>query len=582
MNLPAISKACSLRYLMGISAVVLFAYCTANAQEKSKPAAPKPAAAAPKAAAPAARSATPAAAGRGPTTSGAGRGPTTGGAGRGPTAGGAGRGPAAGGGGRGPANAGARGSAGGGRNVTAAGHPAANGHTTARAANGSAVTRRPGGRVAEVHDARRGMDVHHGLNGGRSVRVEGRDGHRIYAERGGRGYVQSRYSYHGREYGHRTYYEHGRAYDRFYRGYPYHGVYVEMYTPAYYYRPAFYGWAYNPWVAPVPYAWGFAATPWYGYYGVYYTPYPVYPSASVWLTDYMISQTLAAAYQARLDAAAGAQAEPAPAVSNDAPLTPEVKNLIAAEVQRQIALANAESQTVAQNGELDPASSGIQRMLTDKIQHVFVAGKDIDVVDAAGAECAVSQGDALQLTGPPAPDATEVALVVLSSKGGLECKRGITVSVELADLQDMQNHMRETIDSGMGELQTKQGKGGLPALPPSANAPPTKTAFAAEAPPPDPTAATQINQQMGEAEKAEQEVLGQTAAPAESAGQNAPPAAPTAPAGPPKEIALGQTFDQVTAILGQPKTVMDLGAKKIYVYPDMKITFNAGKVTDVQ
>ena len=83
-----------------------------------------------------------------------------------------------------------------------------------------------------------------------------------------------------------------------------------------------------------------------------------------------------------------------------------------------------------------------------------------------------------------------------------------------------------------------------------------------------------------QAEKAEQEVLGQTAAPTDSAGQNAPPAA--APAGPPKEIALGQTFDQVTAILGQPKSVMDLGAKKIYVYPDMKITFNAGKVTDVQ
>jgi hypothetical protein len=38
----------------------------------------------------------------------------------------------------------------------------------------------------------------------------------------------------------------------------------------------------------------------------------------------------------------------------------------------------------------------------------------------------------------------------------------------------------------------------------------------------------------------------------------------------------------VTGILGQPKSVVDLGAKKIYVYPDMKITFNNGKVTDVQ
>ena len=82
---------------------------------------------------------------------------------------------------------------------------------------------------------------------------------------------------------------------------------------------------------------------------------------------------------------------------------------------------------------------------------------------------------------------------------------------------------------------------------------------------------------MAEADKAEQEVIGETSGPSDSA---AAPAA--APAGPPKEVALGQTIDQVTAILGQPKTVMDLGPKKVYVYPDMKIIFNGGKVTDVQ
>ena len=61
-----------------------------------------------------------------------------------------------------------------------------------------------------------------------------------------------------------------------------------------------------------------------------------------------------------------------------------------------------------------------------------------------------------------------------------------------------------------------------------------------------------------------------------------PSAAAAAPAAPPAEISLGQTIDQVTAILGQPKSVVDLGAKKIYVYKDMKVVFNAGKVTDVQ
>jgi serine protease inhibitor len=60
--------------------------------------------------------------------------------------------------------------------------------------------------------------------------------------------------------------------------------------------------------------------------------------------------------------------------------------------------------------------------------------------------------------------------------------------------------------------------------------------------------------------------------------------APAAPAGPPKTIAIGQTIDEVTAILGQPKSIVNLGTKKIYVYPDLKlkVTFNDGKVSDVQ
>jgi hypothetical protein len=44
----------------------------------------------------------------------------------------------------------------------------------------------------------------------------------------------------------------------------------------------------------------------------------------------------------------------------------------------------------------------------------------------------------------------------------------------------------------------------------------------------------------------------------------------------------GQTTDEVTAALGQPKTISDLGAKKIYIYPDVKVTFVDGKVTNVE
>lgn len=47
-------------------------------------------------------------------------------------------------------------------------------------------------------------------------------------------------------------------------------------------------------------------------------------------------------------------------------------------------------------------------------------------------------------------------------------------------------------------------------------------------------------------------------------------------------ITLGQTISQVTAIMGAPKQIVDLGSKQIYKYPDMKVTFIDGKVSDVE
>ncbi len=564
-------------------AAILFGTSVARADNTKKPAAPAKAAPAKAPAAgghgPTGANHGPTTAGHGPTTAGGSHGPTT--AGHGPTT--AGHGPTTAG-GHGPATAGGHGPAGGpaGRGGMNAGNRPGGMHggeprgsRDLHARNGADVRMRANGRPADIR--RNGMDIHHGLDGRRRVSVERADHSRIVADRRGRGYVQHPYMYRGHEFAHRTYYRDGRAYDRFYRRYPYHGVYVEAYAPAVYYRPAFYGWVYNPWAAPVAYTWGFVAAPWYGYYGAYFTPYPVYPSASLWLTDYIISQSLAAAYaDQQAQAAANAQAA---AADPPAPLTPEVKQEIADEVQRQIALENQEAQLSAQNQEPDPASSSVARMLSDGVHHVFVAGSDIDVTDANGNECAVGQGDALQLTGPPAPDAIAADLVMLSSKGGPECAKGDTVSVNFTDLQDMQNSMRETISAGMGDLQKNQNKGGLPALPPSAQAPPTKADFTNGAPPPDADAANQINQQAQDADQTEQDTLSQMPTQDASVQGSAPPAAPAAA---PATIAMGQTIDQVTGSLGQPKSVVDLGAKKIYVYPDMKITFKDGKVSDVQ
>jgi hypothetical protein len=433
--------------------------------------------------------------------------------------------------------------------------------------SGGMVIRRADGRVASFHDPKRGMDVHRGLNGSRVVVVERVDHTRIVVGRGGYGYVQRPYMFHGHEYASRSYYYNGVSYNRFYGRYYYRGVYINPYYPSSNYRPAFYGWAYNPWAAPVAFGWGWGGAPWFGFYGGYFTPYPVYASPSLWLTDYMISASLQADYQARMEAQQNQAA-----LSNPTPLTPETKQLIADEVRRQIALENAEAQNTA--AEPDPSSSSIQRALSDGVAHVFVAGQDLDLVDAGGAECAISQGDALQLTGQNAADATTVGLTVLASKGGKECPKGDTVSVSLQDLQDMQNHMRETIDQGMQELQKKQGQSGIPAAPASAQAPPVQSAMAAIAPPPPPQTevAAQLSEQVKNADIAETEAAADTVGAAPASANSAEP--PT--------VSLGQTPDQVTAAMGKPKSIMDLGAKKIYVYPDMKVTFNSGKVTDIQ
>jgi hypothetical protein len=438
------------------------------------------------------------------------------------------------------------------------------GATVAQTKNGGEVVKRSDGKVATVHDPKRNMDVHHGLDGNRRAVVERPDHSRVMVEHGGHGYVQHPYSYHGHEFARRSYYYHGAYYHRYYGRYYYRGGWVNPYYPAYYYGPAYYGWAYNPWAAPVAYGWGWGGNPWYGYYGAYFTPYPVYAGPAFWLTDYMISASLQAAYQAQQESAQQA------ALSNPAPLTPDVKDAISEEVKRQIALENEESKNGGQS-EPDPASSSIQRMLSDGTSHVFVAGTDLDVVDAAGSECALSQGDALQMTGQNAPDATAINLAVLASKGGKECPKGDTVAVQVSDLQDMQNHMRETIDDGLKELQKKQGTGGLPAAPASAQAPPVETAMAAAAPPPPPQqeVASELSQESKEADAAEKDAATDAGGAAPAGGE-----APT--------VALGQTPAQVTSALGKPKSIMDLGPKKIYVYQDMKVTFNGGKVTDIK
>jgi hypothetical protein len=202
--------------------------------------------------------------------------------------------------------------------------------TVIRTPNGGEIRRAPNGVVRDVRA--RGFDIHHGPGGVRVVRVERPDHVVIVTSRPGFGYVQRPYVFRDQALIHRTYFVNGVAYARVYRPYTYRGVVLTVYAPSRYYSPVFYTWAYTPWGVPVVYGWGWGGQPWYGYYGGYFAPYPVYAGPAYWLTDYLLATTLELAYQERMNAAAAnAQANYAPT-----PLTPEVKQAISAEVQQQL------------------------------------------------------------------------------------------------------------------------------------------------------------------------------------------------------------------------------------------------------
>jgi len=427
------------------------------------------------------------------------------------------------------------------------------------------------------------MEVHRGLDGNRRVFVERPDRSRVFvehadhghgfAERGGRGYVEHPYEFHGQEYGHRTYYEDGRVYDRYYRHYGYHGVYYEVYAPVRYFPLGFYAWVYNPWFTPTAYAWGWGGDPWFGYYGWYFQPYPTYAGPAYWLTDYMIATSLRAAYEAQL-----ADAQMAAAYDRPPPLSPQVKELVAAEVRHQMEFDRQAAVAYSQGREPDPASGSVVALLNDGYSHTFVAGTALDVVDDTyGRECMLSNGDVVQVGYPPPPDSPTAVVTVLASKGGIECLPGTRASVALVDLQGMQNHMREQIEQGLAELSARQGAGGLPPAPPLALGEAVPAAYAVGAPPPDESAAAEIRAQ---AEAAEQAEAAAAAPPPAQASYMPPPPAAAAP--PPPTLSLGQTPDEVVAVAGQPNRIVDLGAKKIYTYPDMKVYFQDGRVVDIK
>jgi hypothetical protein len=370
--------------------------------------------------------------------------------------------------------------------------------TTRTFSNGTTAKVGPGGRVQSIHTAG-GATITRTSTGSRTI-VSTHNGRTIVSTGGGRGFVERPYlNRGGRAYFQRTYMVGGRSYAYVYGRYSYHGFFFYRYAPGFYFHPAFYWWAFNPWVSPVYYHWGWFGAPWYAPFGYYFAPAPYYPVASLWLTDYLLAQTLQAAYENQ--AAANAAAAQVPQGQNTV-LTPEVKQAIADEVKRQLDAERAAAANPTQSS-LAPTSEQAPPALNPAIR-VFVVANTMDV-SAGNQTCSLGPGDVITRI-DDTPDANQNVGVLVTSSKRADCPMGQKVTVAVQDLQEMHNHFREQIDSGMKTLADNQGKNGLP------RAPDTGT-VAGEVPPPTPdNVQSELQKQEAEGNQTEKSVTQQVAA----------------------------------------------------------------------
>lgn len=289
----------------------------------------------------------------------------------------------------------------------------------------------------------------------------------------------------------RTYVVGGKSEVRVYRTSIYRNVQIKSYVPEVVYSPAFYGWAARPWREPVIYGW--APAPWTGVYGAFYTPEPSYPTAALWIADFMIAENLRLAYEAQM--AGGGQMAYQEQTSTGAPMSLEVKNMLAEQVRQEIELAA--TQPAAQPA----AAAQVLPAALDSRNRVFVVDANLDVTSSTdGQTCTLTPGDVIQRTSDTVTNDGKVGVVIMSSKS-VDCPAAFQTAVDLATLQDMHNQFREHIAAGLGKLASSSGSDGIPVAP-AANPRPLSEGQA----PADDQAKNLLMAQFKEADQAEEEV----------------------------------------------------------------------------
>lgn len=348
----------------------------------------------------------------------------------------------------------------------------------------------PDGKVRSLRTDR--IEINRGPRGERRIQAVRPDNSVVVASGHNRGYLERRGARKNQPYIQRTYVRGDSTFTREYSPYTYNGMSLERYTPQGLFSPALYDWAANPWPAPAGYQWG----TWYAANNSYFTALSAYQDATQLLADYIVAETMQAAYQ---EPAESSEPPLAAYAKIDTPASPDVRKEIALEIRSQLELEKEDALNPDQN-----VSAGELAAALNDPQHLFVVSSSL-VVTTHGETCGLSAGNVLQLTGPP-PEGVQTAMLRVVSSKRMDCPASLVVAVALSDLQGMHNNMREQLYAGLDLLRTSQGTKGLPSAPPDAIVAPRQTE-AADLPPADADVRSMIESQVKEADKAEAEVI---------------------------------------------------------------------------
>jgi hypothetical protein len=296
----------------------------------------------------------------------------------------------------------------------------------------------------------------------------------------------------------------------------------ETFVPAVRYPGVYYAWALAAWPRPVTYTWGWQVQPWYPTYGFLFTPYPVYTSPDLWMTDYIIAQSMQTAYQAQtvapasepapqgtpaapdpdssvaVPAAQPSDAAPAPQPSDAPPspqsngtpsapvaLPPAITPQVKAQLNAQIKVRLQEQQAAAAT----PATLTTQSTPPAlRPNHVFFQVVQPLNVPTANGHCSLSASDYIKRSGGMSNDDWMIPVVVELSRPS-DCPEGLQTRIGLNDLNAMENEQEAQVMQAMQAASKSMGPNGPPSGP---GAQPTLIANGSAAP--DPGALEAIRQ----------------------------------------------------------------------------------------